>query len=696
MKRHVLPLSCLIGLSLTSTSLAQQDHKVTELSQGVCDHLGRRWSESASYVDASHAHRKAGDLIDCLAREHRCSHVAATLHSEWATTLEITLTHCLPAERALGLAADAKEDIVACAQLVAEHIVDEDERVSMLGTIARNYVDTGRLDRAVEIASRLPGESFPRSMVLNAVALRYADGGNIARAISVAQCIGPNHKPSLLRELADRCVTPEQFDQVVEAARRAGAPYARAIALARLAGTDAAGTYEHTERLLSEAVEASTKDGQPDSRSFAQSEIARVLAKQEQAKAATDILAQARASALTIASRSSRCMSLSGIATQYADLGLACESLTTLAAMDDALEKHRTLSNMAYAFAAANQFTEALEMAGRIDNALHRASVMREIARKHAKIGQHVQAVDIAASIDDGPGRASAFADIAGSHIEAAQEEQANRLLELATETAATIQNPVAKAESLAQIADKYAALGCMEQVQRILGQARSAAASVADTCPRHDALEQIARCYAAFAHFDEAFETAGLIDDARVRADALAYIAEKCTKIGQLARVVEMAQALEVPNEEAYVLTRVVERHAEADRCELALSIAKKITDGLWRGTAFAFIAKRYARAGRCSDAIGMAQMIEDSRDRVDSLCYIAHKCANAKVGSDALSVALAAVKDIDVALDKASALLQIAREYARMGHELSNADREELRAIVHAIESATTMWQR
>lgn len=72
--------------------------------------------------------------------------------------------------------------------------------------------------------------------------------------------------------------------------------------------------------------------------------------------------------------------------------------------------------------------------------------------------------------------------------------------------------------------------------------------------------------------------------------------------------RVVEMAQALDMPDEEAYVLSRVVAAHVEAERFELALSTVRNIPASPWRGTAMSSIARGYVYIGRCSDAIDLA----------------------------------------------------------------------------------------
>ncbi len=576
------------------------------------------------------------------------------------------------------------EDILACALRVAESIGDAGEQSRILGTIAHHYIAGGYCDRAIELACRLPDDSFERRRVLRSVALHYADRGDISAALNVAQRIGDDGGGTPWDEIADRCATPEQFDQVVDAAKSIDKPHLRAIVLVDLADTDAAAARQRAGQLMSEAM-AAARNGY-----LVRARCAVILARQGQVKAATELLAQAAASASAKEPGRWRWEALDGIARRYAQLGLAAECLKTVAAIDNTMARHRTQAEAAYSFAEAKQFAEALEITGRIDDASHRASVLRGIATIQAENGQRVQAVEMANSIEDGLERALAFSDIAGIHGEAGQGEQAERLLVAATETARTIGDPFDKADALCQIAYEYTRLGRAEQVQGLLKLACASAISVPEMGQRDDALHSIAGHCAASALFEPAVEAAGLIDDVRVRAYALGRIAEECTAITQLARVVEMAQALDMPDEEAYVLSRVVAAHVEAERFELALSTVRNIPASPWRGTAMSSIARGYVYIGRCSDAIDLAQRMEDRREKVDALSYVAEKCTETKEADRALSLALSTVKDIEVAADKASALIQIAAEYARRKQDLSDADRAALEGIIRAIDGS------
>jgi tetratricopeptide (TPR) repeat protein len=158
--------------------------------------------------------------------------------------------------------------------------------------------------------------------------------------------------------------------------------------------------------------------------------------------------------------------------------------------------------------------------------------------------------------------------------------------------------------------------------------------------------LAEIARQCAATDQYEPAFAAVTLLDDASVKAPALAEIANSYARAGQKEKAAELlSQAIEIVRtftNSTAVLTEMARKAAQAGQAEQARQIAHSIKDGYDRAQLWAAIAYSSLQAGYYEQALQAAEeLADDSPDKAGVFTALAHTAIAAGHYDHALHVA-------------------------------------------------------
>jgi tetratricopeptide (TPR) repeat protein len=123
------------------------------------------------------------------------SNVAVSLLSGQTTISGFTLNEFQDLESSLKPFAEAEQEILSCALLVANTIKEADAKALLLGIIAGGYAKAGQkekagqiLTQALETANTIKNR-FPKDRALAGIADAYAEGGQFTQALETANTI---------------------------------------------------------------------------------------------------------------------------------------------------------------------------------------------------------------------------------------------------------------------------------------------------------------------------------------------------------------------------------------------------------------------------------------------------------------------------------------------------------------------------
>lgn len=303
---------------------------------------------------------------------------------------------------------------------------------------------------------------------------------------------------------------------------------------------------------------------------------------------------------------------------------------------------------IASSYAEAGYFVQAIETAKIIKNKSEKSRALYFVFN-YAEANQLPQALEIIKSMKIGLWKARALYTTAVKYAETGQNEKASKILNQALEITRSMGGGLRrKAMVLSEIAVKFAEVGQREKAAQILSQALETARTIKDGDDKAEAFLDIAGGYAKIGLFNQALETAKTIEDADDKAEALLRIAGSYAKIGKkkmaaqiLSQAFETTKAMKRSKNKFYTLCEIAESYAKAGQNEKSAQI--------------------------------LSQEVE------------------------MLAMILKQKPDVYFYADFRSILIDVALQYAKIGHQPNEAALGYLREIVQVVRpiNTTLIWQ-
>ncbi len=233
---------------------------------------------------------------------------------------------------------------------------------------------------------------------------------------------------------------------------------------------------------------------------------------------------------------------------------------------------------------AAAILSQSLQEAKAVEypNPYRKGEVLAEIAITYAKARQYNQAIQIAQTIVNADYyKASAWSAIASQYAESGQLAQSLQI-------AQTINMADIKAKTLAEIGSKYAQARQQDKASDVFSQAVQTAQTVETAYDRRSTtLAEVAIQYVEVGQLDLALQAVQTIDNASIKAKALAAIAFAYGKAGQqaqaslvLSQTLELIKAIQNAHQRAEVLQEVIGNYIKASQYDQAFQIAQTMDE--------------------------------------------------------------------------------------------------------------------
>ncbi len=345
----------------------------------------------------------------------------------------------------------------------------------------------------------------------------------VSKALQTAQKIDDAHlHTAALSNIAAMQAEAEDIAGALQTAGKIDDAYNRPRALSTIAAAQAeAGD-------IAGALQTAGKIDDAYNRPWALSTIAAAQAETGDKAGARATLAEALQTARKIGKAYNRAWALSTIAAAQAETGDKAGARVTLA--------------------------EALQTAGKIGKAYNRPRALSTIAAAQAEAGDIAGALQTAGKIDNASDRAWALSAIATAQAEAGDKAGASATAAEALQIAEKIGGLIAPSRALSAIAAAQAVAGDKAVVRAIVAIAENIAENIAAApviAPFHTAtFIDIAAMQAEAGDIAGALQTAGKIDNAGGRAQALSAIAaaqaEAGDKAGARATLAEALQKID------------------------------------------------------------------------------------------------------------------------------------------------------
>lgn len=418
--------------------------------------------------------------------------------------------------------------------------------------------------------------------------------GTVTLAIVTAGLLIYGAPPSVADTACDAAPTPECIlDLAHESADMIAGPAARASALTRIAGAEAAAGYrEQSESSLALALLIADGTGLADGLDESGSESDYGPRSEEDFRAMLyHQIIEARARSGT--------------------------SLIVLTQMID--ETEDTEYKLMLSYVAAETLIEAgraddarplierlLAQTENDDNAEYAAFIHSSVVMMYAQIGDFAAAMDMARQLpesDDSLGKFGAFLGVARAQREAGDEAGTEATLAIAEQAIPDIENA-----EMREIATNMLSSMRPEKEETQQSSAPKTGSCAADLSPYGIAVDK-----AKFGYFDEALEMALVLEDPEKRDSALSRIASQQIKQGYPDDAYNTALLIAEPYGRAATLRGLVWAYAEAGNADGAMRAAQAIPEAAERNATLATAIDPLVAAG---NPAGAAQILRDMPD--------------------------------------------------------------------------------
>ena len=484
-----------------------------------------------------------------------------------------------------------------------------------------------------------------------------------------------------------------------------------------------------------EALAVAEKIENPSERAKALGEVAALLVEVESAQDADAVLDSALI--VKIEDPSDRAKALRVVAPVLVEVGRAQDADSVLKEALTFVEMNpfdRALSEVAITLIVVGKTDEAFAVAEKIDDPYDRFGALRDVASYLVEAGKMDEALAFLEKIDDPYDRFGALRDVASYLVEAGRTQDASTALNEALAAAEKIKDPSKRVDALRDVASALVKVGRAQDTDSALNEVLAAAeksedpqwrvyalrdVAVAlagagkavealdvvekiDPGDRGNVLELVATALVEAGKIDEALAVVKKLQDSPARAWALLDFATALIKAGRtqdagtvLNEALADAVTIESPSWRAEFHLDVATALVKAEKLDVALAGARKISDLFERAGFFSDVALALVEAGRMQDAdtmldsaLAVAKNLKDPSEQAWALHGVARDLAFVEKIDEALAVA----EKIDDPSERAKALHGVAIALVQAGR-MSEAGRVLNEALAPAkdLSSAT-----
>lgn len=435
----------------------------------------------------------AFDNISRIITEYPSSNVAASLMSGQTMISGLSLHEFREQKNRFEIYASAEQDLLSCAQIVADGAENAYVKVQLVTGIASRYLDLGQNSRAEELltsalsmVSTLEGTTSDGSLYSSSIeGALYQSWASSA----IAEVYFKDKK-------RDRGI--DLLRQSEELALELRDKSSRNSVLLGLAGQYAKANQ------FDKAIEIIKTFDSPDDSALGLIKIAREYFKLKQYEIASEMLTMAYGVAQEMEYDWSKDSRLVQIADVYTKAGLLAQALGTIETINSIDDKTKALAEVSGGYYEAGQKDSAKQILSQSLEMTHK------IERKY--------------------GKSSALTVIAGEYGDFNNSEKAMRILSDAYKVAQEIDNESSlKSYALIDIADGYFQAGQNERATQILSEAQNTVKIITED--KHWVLRSILYSYAKAGQFYQALGIVRIIDDPGHKAWALVEIADEYIK---------------------------------------------------------------------------------------------------------------------------------------------------------------------
>lgn len=380
------------------------------------------------------------------------------------------------------------------------------------------------------------------------------------------------------------------------------------------------------------------------------------------------------------------------ISNKYIDEGLYDLALQSVKGLDDASSFYQVygLSLIARDVAQSNKVdqvnaltTEILNVAQSIKDANQRAFALSRGAYEFIEARQNTQAIKLLAeaqktipAIKDVDGKPDTLLLIARGYIKLRQPTEAIEILEQATLAAQKVSNLSFRVHNLGAIAVEYAAVNQKSKANLLLQQALSTANKIKPGSQRDDLLLTVAHYTAKAGQYDQAIKIAKRINNNRQnQAAALSRIAAEVARKENFDLALQIARQISDAGHKAGAIMEITRALVAAKQFDKAVAVAQSINRKYEKAGVLSEIALKYAENGNPDKAINLintinklsASLSDEANDIDWMLPVVAQSYAKAGKFDQAIKVA----ESIKITQHRVQALTQIANEYSDKGQK-------------------------
>src|SRR5690606_38411584 len=179
--KQLLNVIVSIWFILLSGCTNDPNEKANELFVTASGYAQNMRSETESYSNALESYNNAQEHIERILSKYSASNLAVRLLSEEIQVSGFTLTEFRKLGNFLQLLAEAEQEPLSCALLVAKAIEDESSKALALVEIVSKYAEVGQFSQAHETAKTIEDESS-KARALAEIASKYAEAGQNEKA----------------------------------------------------------------------------------------------------------------------------------------------------------------------------------------------------------------------------------------------------------------------------------------------------------------------------------------------------------------------------------------------------------------------------------------------------------------------------------------------------------------------------------
>ncbi|MDP8217233.1 MAG: tetratricopeptide repeat protein [Candidatus Theseobacter exili] len=446
MKRNLLYITVCMAL-ITVLGCSKPANKANKLFQAASKDVQMAQElEKTDYSGAFTKYKSGLEKLSIIVTKYSSTQIAEKLKQNNCEIETITYKELKTLVRQVKIRANAEQNPLVLAYLLAQKITDPEQRAGVLSTIAADFSKEGLMDKSIEAFSKA------QQSVTNI--------DNIDQKIIALAAIGASYAKT-----GQRIKSNKYFSRAVSLTKSLDNPNLKVKALSSIASSYAKGGYYSNAFEIVKAIQQSFV------KSWTISEIAASYS-------ATNQYSQALETAKKIENNDLKAISLSGIAEKFMESGekekadkLFSEALELAKSIKKMDQRATTLSEIAINFSksgqkekAAQLFDLATDITNGIDNDDVKSRTLYLISNAYAKSGEIQKAEQLfssAVNLTKKPIFTKGW-DIYFHAISQADADQFNE----AFKTAGKIKNESIKAKTLSEICIKYAKSGNKDNIQ--------------------------------------------------------------------------------------------------------------------------------------------------------------------------------------------------------------------------------------